>query len=143
MTILDHRGKSLMHDHIAYVGTGLSTEIVDDGDGSYCPEGVFGELTLPATTRRWKFFSSAAVHFSARSEAVTDQRVLRFSACQAGVQRLRPFRSVTPRANPGHELPFMTPQTSPLNVSFSYGSVEGPALELRDQCRLYLQDGTC
>jgi hypothetical protein len=30
MTILDHCGKSMMHDHIASMGTGLSTEIVDD-----------------------------------------------------------------------------------------------------------------
>lgn len=38
-------------------------------------------------TRRSGFFSIAAIHFHARSEAVIDPRVLRFSAWPAGFQR--------------------------------------------------------
>jgi hypothetical protein len=37
--------------------------------------------------RRWIFCSIAAVQFPARSEAVIDPKMLRFSVCQAGVQR--------------------------------------------------------
>lgn len=48
--------------------------------------GRYEKMFISATTRRWNIFSNAAVHFPARSEAVTDQRVLRFSACLAGVQ---------------------------------------------------------
>jgi len=40
-------------------------------------------------TRHSGFFSIAAIHFFVRSEAVIDPRVLRFSVCQAGVQRER------------------------------------------------------
>ena len=52
-------------------------------------EAVIGELTLPATTRRSGFFSIAAIHFHARSVAVIDPRVARFSAWPAGMQRLQ------------------------------------------------------
>jgi hypothetical protein len=48
---------------------------------------------LPAMKRRWIFCSIAAVQFPARSEAVIDPKMLIFSVCQAGVQRLEPFRS--------------------------------------------------
>jgi hypothetical protein len=40
----------------------------------------------PAMTSRSGFFSIAATHFHARSEAVIHPRVLRFSAWSAGLQ---------------------------------------------------------
>ncbi len=40
----------------------------------------------PAMTCRSGFFSIAAIHFHARSEAVIDPRVLRFSAWPAGLR---------------------------------------------------------
>jgi hypothetical protein len=40
-------------------------------------------------TRRSGFFSNAAIHFHARSEAVIEPKVFRFSVWQAVVQRER------------------------------------------------------
>lgn len=57
--------------------------------GSLRPKTAIGDLNLSAITRRSGFFSIAAIHFHAHSEAVIDLRGLRFAAWSAGMQRQR------------------------------------------------------
>jgi hypothetical protein len=58
------------------------------------------QLLHAAISRRSELFSIAAIHFPDRSEAVIDLRMLRFSAWQAVVQRLPPFRNGRVTENP-------------------------------------------
>jgi hypothetical protein len=50
-----------------------------------CSEADVAELTQPAITRRSEFSSVAAIHFTARSEAVIELKALKFSAWKAAV----------------------------------------------------------
>jgi hypothetical protein len=78
--------------------------------------------------RRWIFCSIAAVQFPARSEAVIDPKMLRFSVCQAGVQRKR---SLTAHKRVGLERPVSGVVLPFQRAKFDSGGRPCPAISRR------------